>query len=395
MKVLWLASWYPNVYEPYSGDFIQRHANAVAALLPVDVIHVLQLGHKVNVAKDEVLVNKQDGLTEYVHAFKFNKFGLDFLDKLRYNIIYHRYYKNVIRHYIKQNGKPDLVHVHVPVKAGLIAIDLLKQYGRPFIVSEHSSHYDERSADYFFNRSKYFQRNTKKVIEQAAAVTNVSATIGKKLQSMFKIKNYRTVHNLVDTSLFYYKPKEREERIRFLHVSSMNEQKNPSGIIKALAKFDETNKNWECVFCGPVQEDLKRLANSLQLDHKIKFTGEITYKEVAVQMQLADVFILFSNHENFPCVVIEALCCGLPVITSNAGGVAEAVNASNGLVIEIENTNQLTEALTAMVNNVNEYNAQTIALAAVKLYKKEKIAVDFIDLYKNLLNKNDEKPQRR
>jgi glycosyltransferase involved in cell wall biosynthesis len=43
----------------------------------------------------------------------------------------------------------------------------------------------------------------------------------------------------------------------------------------------------------------------------------------------ADAFILFSRHENFPCVVIEALCCGLPVVASNVGGIAEAVDETN------------------------------------------------------------------
>ena len=58
MKVLWLASWYPDEYEPTNGDFIQRHAKATAQLMHVDLIHVAQAGkdrsflHKVVVTDD-------------------------------------------------------------------------------------------------------------------------------------------------------------------------------------------------------------------------------------------------------------------------------------------------------------------------------------------------------
>ena len=44
MKVLWLASWYPDEYEPTNGDFVQRHAKAVSQLMHIDVIHVVQAG---------------------------------------------------------------------------------------------------------------------------------------------------------------------------------------------------------------------------------------------------------------------------------------------------------------------------------------------------------------
>src|SRR4051812_22782369 len=135
-KVLWLASWYPNPYEPFNGDFIQRHAESVAAFLPIDVIHVLQLGSDKKIEADKIIINKKGDLAEYIHIFSFNRTGIKLIDKIRYNLLYKRYYKKILNEYLLRNGKPSLIHVHIPMKAGLMAMYALKKFGIPYIVSE-------------------------------------------------------------------------------------------------------------------------------------------------------------------------------------------------------------------------------------------------------------------
>jgi glycosyltransferase involved in cell wall biosynthesis len=388
MKILWLTSWYPNPNEPVNGDFIQRHAEAVAELISIDVIHVLQSGINVPIEKEISIVNRKKNLIEYIYSFEFKPSGNKILDILRYNVLYRRYYKKIIEKYFTENGKPDLVHVHVPVKAGLAALYILKKFNKPYIMSEQSSHYEPLSPDYFFKRSRYYRYSVKRVFENAIAVTNVSSTIGRKLQSFFRIKNYYTIHNLVNTELFNYKSKQKNEKLRFIHVSAMGEQKNPKGIVEALALLKQLNNNWECIFCGPYNNELESLVRDKKLETHIHFTGEIKYERVAVEMQSADVFILFSNHENFPCVIIEALCCGLPVITSNAGGISEAINESNGLIVGVGNTKKLAEGLLTMMINIDKYDLKNISENAIRLYNKKNIADQFIELYKTIIDKN-------
>lgn len=390
MKILWLASWYPNPHEPSNGDFIQRHAEAVAEIIPIHVIHVLQTGHNVPIEKEISIVNRKKNLLEYIYAFEFKPSGNKAIDIVRYNLLYHRYYKKIINNHIKEFGKPDAVHVHVPIKAGLAALYMLKHFNIPYIVSEQSSHYELSSPEYFLRRSKYFRYNTKRVFENAVAVTNVSATIGKKLQALFNIKNYCTVHNLVNTGIFKFKPKNATAKIRFIHVSAMGEQKNPKGIIEALALLKEKLNNWEFIFCGPYKEAPGNLMKEKKLEGYIHFTGEIKYEQVATEMQQADIFVLFSNHENFPCVIIEALCCGLPVVTSNAGGISEAVNENNGLVVEKENVQALSEAMFTLATNIGKYDRQKISENAIALYNKNKIASQFIALYKSIVKEKAE-----
>lgn len=384
MKLLWLASWYPDEYEPTNGDFVQRHAKAVAQLMAVDVIHVAQTGKDFG-SLSKVVLNNENNLHEFIHYFSFTKTGIVWLDKIRYNKTYLRYYKNILHQYIKEKGKPDLIHVHVPMKAGIIALNFSKQFSIPYIVSEHSSLYLKIAKDNFHSRSFYFRYYTKKILQHAALVTNVSAAIASVLQQMFDLKTVRIIPNVVDTSYFNFKLKEKNKVFRWLHVSTQLPLKNVDKIIEAFKNISTIRNDWELIIVGPINKKYEMLAEQLNLQAKIKFTGEISYKEVATEMQKADVFVMFSKHENFPCVIIEALCCGLPVVASNVGGIAEVVNETNGILIEANNTNELQSAIISVMNNINQYNAEKISAEAISKYNYYMIAQQFISVYKEVL----------
>lgn len=384
MKVLWLTSWYPDEYQPTNGDFVQRHAKAVSELIPVDVIHVAQAGRKFNSLK-KVVKNHDGNLHEYLHYFTYIKSSINWLDKILYNQAYWRYYKKIIKDYIQQKGKPDLIHVNVPFKAGIIALVFFKKHKIPFIVSEHSSLYLKEAKDNFYTRDFYFRFYTEQSFKKAAAVTNVSVSIAEVLQQMFRLKKVHVIPNVVDTNHFYFNPKQKNKLFRWLHVSTMYPLKNVDKIIEAFYNISKDRNDWELNLIGPINNDYEKLVEQLNLQHKIKFIGEVRYEEVANQMQNADAFIMFSKHENFPCVIIEALCCGLPVVASNVGGIAEAVNNSNGILVQSNNTHQLKEAITLMMNNINNYNSKQISTDAVSKYNYKTIAQQFINIYKEVL----------
>ncbi len=387
MKILWLASWYPNEYEPTIGDFVQRHAKAVSQLMRVDVIHVVQAGRKFNYLNK--VVNNYDGnLHEAIHYFTYKKSNIDWLDKILYNKTYWRYYKKIVDDYIQQKGKPDLLHVHVPFKAGIIALAFLRKYKIPFIVSEHSSLYSNNAKENFSNQDFFFRFYTEHIFKKAALVTNVSAAIGSVLKQMFGLNDVRIIPNVVDTNHFYFKPKQKNKTFRWLHVSSMHPSKNVDKIIQIFTQISKERNDWELIICGPVNKEYEQLAEKLNLQSRIKFTGEISYEEVAKQMQQADAFVLFSSRENFPCVIIEAICCGIPVVASDIGGTQEAVNESNGILVEPNNIDELQNAIISMMNNITKYNSEKISADAISKYNYNTVAQQFIDLYNEVVSKS-------
>ena len=380
MKVLWLCSWYPNPVNPYDGDFIQRHAKATTVYMPITVFYVAQLGEKVNVTEDKALDLREGDLKEQIIFFRFRKTGLKWIDKILYNTRYYRIYKNAIKKYIEKEGKPDLVHVHVPMKAGVIAGWMRKKWGIPYIVSEQSSMYSRTAPNNFYRKNSFHRSRVKEIFKNAVAVTNVSATVGKTLKDIFGLPVVKVIHNTVNTDYFNYK-ETKTNKFRFVHVSTLTHQKNIEGMLRAISHLAALRQDFEVVIVGPVKEQLKQIADKEGLQSIVSFTGEISYRQVASQMQQASAFLMFSRHENFPCVMVEALSCGLPFIGTDVGGVAEAIDDSNGMIVASENEDELSGAMNRMMDEYRKFNREKIAATAQQKFGYGAIGKQFYELY--------------
>jgi glycosyltransferase involved in cell wall biosynthesis len=274
------------------------------------------------------------------------------------------------------------------MKAGVIARWLKKSKTIPYIISEHSTHYKMSTHGDFGKRSIVHRRRVRNIFRDAAAATNVSAAFGNIIKEIFGLKHVHTIPNTVDTSIFNYKPV-NNSKFRFIHVSTLTEpQKNIKGILKAVEKLSRQRDDFELFLVGPVYEELKQMTEQLRLDHLVTFTGEITYAEVARQMQQASAFVLFSRYENLPCVIIEALCCGLPVITSDVGGVREIINENNGILVQSGNEDQLIRSMNKMIDQYKNFKREQISKEAREKFEYSAIGKQFYSLYKQILSKN-------
>jgi glycosyltransferase involved in cell wall biosynthesis len=383
MKILWLASWYPNPANLFDGDFIQRHAKALALYVPVTVFYVSQAAESNQVKENDIRI--KDGVEERIISFGFKQTGFSFWDKFIYNWKYYTTYKRAIGEFFKKEGRPDIIHVHVPMKAGMIARWIKKRYAIPYIVTEHSTHYKMGTQDDFFNKNIVHRNNVAKIFRRAELVTNVSYSLAQKIKDIFLLHKTRVIHNTVDTSLFNYNPG-HHSKFRFIHVSTLAEhQKNMTGILSAVKKLTEEGTDFELVIVGPSGDELKQKVAALSLEKIVIFTGEIFYEEVALQMQDASALILFSRYENFPCVIIEAFCCGLPVIATDVGGIKEAVNENNGLLVSSENEDELMLAMAKMIREYQNFDRRQIADKASRQFGYPAIGKQFYDLYKEIL----------
>lgn len=387
MKVLWLCSWYPHSTDPYDGDFIDRQAKALSLHMQVDVIHVVQ---NFNFLKNETSLRveeKQYGqLYSSVYFIPLPNTAISFWQKLLFNKQYQALYKKLLADYINKNGKPDLIHLHVPVKAGAIAVQMKKEYSIPFVVTEHSSAYFKHIPENYFSRNRYFRFITKQSFEEALAVCSVSNWLLKHLGSLFNIKQTKLIRNVVDTTVFY--PAEnKNDRPRFIHVSMMHPLKNVEGVLHALAALKEKSAHWEMWFVGPKLNENVELAEQLGIADHVIWKGTLSYNEVAACVRSADALVHFSNYENLPCVINEALCCGIPIISSNVGGIAELIDSSNGVLVAPGDVNALTTALENFLQQKINYNKTEIAASAANQFNEEVIGKQLQDWYQELLTK--------
>jgi len=102
-------------------------------------------------------------------------------------------------------------------------------------------------------------------------------------------------------------------------------------------------------------------------------------------MNTHHVFLMFSNYENLPCVIAEALTVGLPVISTDVGGISEMLNEENGILIAAKDETQLEEKLNSFFTNSTLYNRYEISENAKKVYNTDVVGQQFLELYHKIL----------
>lgn len=376
-KILWLVSWYPNKYDRFNGDFIQRHAQA--ASIDNDIF-VIYLQDATDIACTEEEINFNVGLTEQrIYYKKCNGLFGSFRKQIRFFSIY----MNAIKVYIQKYGFPHCIHVHVPWKAGLLALWMKRVYGIPYLVSEHWSIYNSSLPDSFKSRPFYFKKLLKEIFRNADDLIVVSEKLGKDINCEVLSMQYQIVPNVVDTRIF--KPSESKNPIfTFLHVSNMVPLKNVDTILTSFKQFlDASEMKAQLILIGNRNESYVKMAVQLGLlNTNIFFPGEISYLEVAHVMQSSHCLILNSSYETFSCVVAEALCCGLPVIGTKVGVIPDIITRVNG--IEIVGHAELPAAMIQVFNNYSFYDSNIISKESADKFNYAVVSIKFDKVYNRL-----------
>lgn len=386
MKILWLASWYPSRIEPFNGDFVQRHAEAASLHYDIEVLHLIKDNEGLitkNVLIDET---RKGQLTEKIIYYHSLRTPVLLLNKVLSIIKYRKVFRQQAINYIRQNGKPDLVHVHVPWKAGLTALWLKRTFKIPFVITEHWGIYNNTAEDNIYKKPLLLRRLLKTVYKEARAFATPSRFLGEGVNATLVKTEYSVIPNVVNTA-YFHPGSERASQFTFLHVSSMVPLKNVESILTAFNTFlKKTGADACLVLVGNRDDRYPNLAERKNLLGKsVFFTGEVPYTEVAEEMRKAHAFVLNSSIENSPCVIGEALCCGLPVIATYVGGIPELVDESNSLLVPPLDERRLAEAMIEVYREVDRFKQNEIAESAKSVFSIEKIASQFDQFYRNVL----------
>jgi glycosyltransferase involved in cell wall biosynthesis len=383
-KILWLCSWYPSKIDPFDGDFVQRHARAAGLYHDIHVIRIVpdKQGLVTQTVSEEKFL-KQQVLEQFVYFRKSTSWTGRLLGAIKSN----RLYKKAVREYIEKKGMPDLIHVHVPMPAGRPALWARKKFGTRFLVTEHSTMYNEKTVAAYSRRSRLFRETNKRIINAASMLLTVSRDLGEAMSRLVTKKSFRVIPNTVDTRLFCYKEM-LNDNFRFIHVSTMVPRKNVKGILEAFLQLRDSEANVELHLVGNKGEEEKNYAASIGLNEAVFFHGEIPYDQVAAKMQNSDALVLFSDMENSPCVIGEALCCGLPVIATKVGGIPELINSENGLLVQPGNIDGLRMAMHQMITNKKKYDKKNIADVAANIFSYPVIGKLFDEVYAELTMDN-------
>lgn len=381
-----LASWYPSRLSPFNGDFIKRHAEAVSIYEDVHVIYVVR-DVKGEFTKDSLIEESvKEKLKETIIYYYVSHKIFPIIDKLFSGKKYRFLFKQAVNRCLEQKDKPELVHVHVGMKSGIIAYWLKKSKNIPYVITEHWSGFLGEANDRFNNLPFYLKSKWKKIIDNAIGVSAVSEYLSIALRKHFVMASCKIIPNVVDTNIFCLRDDTKNTSPRFIHISGLEALKNPDIILKAFQMVVENYPDAFLEIFGSQKKEIVKLSEALHLQNNVSFYQEVSQTVLAEHMNLADALILYSSYETFGCVIIEANACGVPVIVSDIPVFHETVHeGENGYFVKANDPVALAEKMMSLIKNHSSFNREKIVSMTRIKYSYEIVGKQFSNWYNEIL----------
>jgi glycosyltransferase involved in cell wall biosynthesis len=164
-----------------------------------------------------------------------------------------------------------------------------------------------------------------------------------------------------------------------LFVGRLQEQKAPMRLIETFFEYSKSDPKAILLIIGEGVLKKKTIdyVNSLGLKNNVLFLDGMTLNKLVKYYQAANCFLLVSNYEGMPMSVLEALGCGLPVITTNVGEVNRMVkNGFSGEIVNNKNPKNIALAIKKVLNSKNAYTKEN-CLNISEAYQPKKVLIPF------------------
>ncbi|MCT4580866.1 MAG: glycosyltransferase family 4 protein [Flavobacteriales bacterium] len=371
--ILHIPSWYPNPDDVQLGIFIQNQIELVNDEFNHVVLYIQ--GRPLSKTIQTTVSEKNN--IQLIHVTYPS--GKSIFSRLR------NFLNSVtagLSKLIELNAKVELVHCHVANKNLWIAQKYFDT--TPCILTEHWSGFLNGN---FEASPKWKQRLTLKRINKCQQIFTVSQSLQKKLQSLGVTRPIKVIRNPIQKTIQKTELNQHNQ-LRLLFIGDLVDKiKNVSGILKALkiALTDTPDITLTIIGDGIDRNKLQQLVTEMSLENHVEFKGRLAQQEVIQIYALYDTLLVNSYTETYSMVTLEALSAGIPVIATKCGGPEQFITKANGLLISINNSQELSEAISAIQQNITKYSPERIR-KSVMHYSNDSIKDQLINHYNSYLS---------
>ena len=408
MNILHLLSWFPTPDDPTLGNFCVRMIDA----LPEDCHSViLSVCDGKDLTQSFEVKEIQGAHHTHVQIY-IRPPKISAIRKLKML----RMYQYGLKYIKKRFFEPDLIHLHVAYPLGQVALLWKKLYGYKYVMTEHWTIYQPQNKDVLVGGLK---KKIVKIANNAELIMPVSLDLQRCMEGHGVHNQFKVIYNLVNTDMFKLrKPpcidSSRHTGLRWndmqgsarndiqgcatkndmhvlkkhiLHISTLrDEAKNFSGILRTIERLCQQRDDFELhVIHDYDAPEFKAFVKEHHLEDCVIFHGKKTSAEVAEAYQQADFFVLFSNFENLPCVIVEAFASGVPVLSTAVGGIAEILSPERGILIPQGDEDALLQGMNQMLDHSSEYDREAIRDYAIKTFAAQNIGQQIFEAYKEVV----------
>lgn len=356
MKILTFSTLYPNSVSPNHGIFVEtrlRHllrsgrAEArVVAPVPWFPSGNPRFGRYAAFARAPRREQRHDIDVIHPAYLSIPKIGMSLAPYLLLASV-----QSVVASMIREGWDFDIIDAHYFYPDGVAAAMLGAKLNKPVVITA-------RGTD--INLIPQYALPRRMILwaaRQAAAIVTVSSALKEVLVQLGADGNrIEVLRNGVDTELFH--PVDREvQRARLglsgivvLMVGNLVPLKGHDIVLRALRNLTEASLL--IIGQGELDQELKALAEALGIGNRVQFLGAMPQEKLPEYYSAADALVLASSREGWPNVLLEAMACGTPVVSTSVGGTAEIVAAPEAGVLFSDRSEQgLLEALNRLFSN--------------------------------------------
>ena len=390
MNILHLLSWFPTPDDPTLGNFCVRMIDALPEECHSVILSVCE-GKDMTKSFEvkEMAGAHHTHVQIYIRPPKINP-----IRKLKML----RMYNYGLKYIKKRFFKPDLIHLHVAYPLGQVALLWKKLHGYKYVMTEHWTIYQPQNKDVLVGGLK---KKIVKIANNASLIMPVSLDLQRCMEGNGVHNRFKVIYNLVNTNMFklrqspYIDSSQRTSlcgndmqgsKKRILHISTLrDEAKNFSGILRTVERLRQQRDDFELhVIHDYEAPEFKAFVKEHHLEDCVFFHGKKTSAEVAEAYQQADFFVLFSNFENLPCVIVEAFASGVPVLSTAVGGIAEIVSPERGMLIPQGDEDALLQGMNQMLDHSPKFDKKAIRQYAISTFSNDIIGKQIFEAYKEV-----------
>lgn len=378
-RLLILTPWYPHPESPVSGIFVRDQAEILARLFDVLVYFMKPVAgrailrdmlarHAPEIAEDQgvrVVAGRYHGMP-------------DGAQPLASWLAYRQCRRALGAALHAWGGAPDIIHAHVALPAGWLAVRLGRELGVPAVLTEHTGPFAALIP------RPGARGPVEEALTGAAAVLAVSPALASAMHREFPAVRPRVLGNVVRTDFFTLSSRARSGPFRFAALALMTPAKGLDVLLRAVRRLlDHGCTDFRIAIGGdgPERAGLERMAQDLRLHAHVQFPGLLNRPQVRALLHDADVFVLPSLGETFGVAVGEAMACGKPVIATRSGGPEFVLGAGNGVLVPPNDAGALARAMRAAYERRIEWSPAAIRESVERRFSPGAFQAALLEVY--------------
>ncbi|MDG6894869.1 glycosyltransferase family 4 protein [Volucribacter amazonae] len=256
---------------------------------------------------------------------------------------------------------------------------------KPYILTIHDLNHIDRKENSSILKNIYYRTVLAILCQKSLAIFTVSEFSKRRIVEFFHVPRQKifVVGNGVSAEFLPYGRKQSYDKPYIFCVSNRKGHKNEVNLINAFINSN-FSKSAYLVFTGNINQQLKSLISSLDVEKKVIFTGRITDAEMASFYRGAIFSIFPSYYEGFGLPIVESFACGTPVITSNVTSMPEIAGQA-ALLVNPDSQQEISNAIDILSANIELRKDLSLqGLERAKFYTWDKVVSRIEEAFKLL-----------